>query len=52
MYLVLYIFPFYKENHEKDKTRVEKAMELAWEHLDYIIDHRTAPNFVEVTGRV
>ena len=36
----------------KDKTRVEKAMDLALEHLDYIIDHRTAPDFVEVTGRM
>ena len=37
---------------EKDKTRVEKAMELALEHLDYIINHRTAPDFVEGTGRM
>ena len=36
----------------KDKTRVEKAMDLALERLDYIIDHRTAPDFVEVTGRM
>lgn len=36
----------------KDKKRVRKAMELALEHLDYIIDHRTAPDFVEVTGRM
>lgn len=37
---------------EKDKTRVKKAMDLALEHLDYIIDHRAAPDFVEVTGRM
>ena len=36
----------------KDKTRVEKAMDIALERLDYIIDHRTAPDFVEVTGRI
>lgn len=36
----------------KEKARVKKAMELALEHLDYIIDHRTAPDFVEVTGRM
>ena len=36
----------------KDKTRVEKAMDLALERLDYIIDHRTASDFVEITGRM
>ena len=36
----------------KQKVRVKKAMELALEHLDYIIDHRTTPDFVEVTGRM
>ena len=36
----------------KEKARVKKAMELALEHLDYIIDHRAAPDFVEVTGRM
>ena len=36
----------------RNETRVKKAMELALEHLDYIIDHRTAPDFVEVTGRM
>ena len=35
-----------------NETRVKKAMELALEHLDYIIDHRAAPDFVEVTGRM
>ena len=34
-----------------NETRVKKDMELALEHLDYIIDHRTAPDFVEVTGQ-
>ena len=29
----------------KERIRVKRAMELALEHLDYIIDHRTAPDF-------
>lgn len=33
---------------EKDKSRVEKAMDLASERLDYIIDHRTTPDFVQL----
>jgi len=37
---------------KKDKSRVDKALELALEHLEYVIDHRTAPDFVEVTGRM
>lgn len=37
---------------EKDNTRVERALAQALEHLDYIIDHKTAPDFVEVTGRM
>ena len=36
----------------KDNARVEKAINIALERLDYIIDHRTAPDFVEVTGRM
>lgn len=36
----------------KDETRIKRAMELALEHLDYIIDYHTAPDFVEVTGRM
>ena len=35
-----------------NQARVKRAMELALEHLDYIIDHHTAPDFVEVTGRM
>ena len=34
----------------KKETRVKKAMELALERLDYIIDYHTAPDFVEVIG--
>ena len=37
---------------EKNKTRVKKAMELALEQLDYIMDSYVAPDFVEVTGRM
>lgn len=37
---------------EKDNTRVERALAQALEHLDYIIDHKIAPDFVEVTGRM
>ena len=36
----------------KEKTRVERTMDLALERLEYIIDHRTTPDFVEVTGRM
>ena len=48
-------FQFYKERVKvmgKDKARVKKAINIALERLDYIIDHRTAPDFVEVTGRM
>ena len=36
----------------RDKTRVKRALDIALEHLDYIIDYSTAPDFVEVTGRM
>ena len=36
----------------KDKTIVKKAMDIALEQLDYIMDYYAAPDFVEVTGRV
>ena len=36
----------------KEKARVKKAMDIALERLEYIIDHRTAPDFVEVTGKI
>ena len=35
-----------------ERLRVEKEVNIALEHLEYIIDHRTTPDFVEVTGRV
>jgi len=36
----------------KDKTRAKKAMDIALEQLDYIMDYYAVPDFVEVTGRV
>ena len=36
----------------RDKTRVKKAMDIAVEQLDYIIDCYAAPDFVEVTGKM
>lgn len=35
-----------------EKARVSKAMDIALERLEYVIDYRTAPEFVEVTGRL
>ena len=36
----------------KDKTRAKKAMDIALEQLDYIMDYYAALDFVEVTERV
>ena len=36
----------------RDKTRVKKALDIALERLDYIMDYYTAPDFIEVTGRM
>lgn len=36
----------------KERLRVEKAVTIVLEHLEYIIDHRTTSDFVEVTGRM
>ena len=36
----------------KEKQRVENAIEKALVSLDYIIDYRSALDFVEVTGRM
>ena len=35
----------------RNETRVKKAMDIALEQLDYIMDYHTASDFVEVTGR-
>ena len=37
---------------KKEKARVKKALDKAREHLEYIIDYRIAPDFVEITGRI
>lgn len=36
----------------KEKARVKKAMELALEHLDYIIDYEVTTDFVEIVGKM
>ena len=36
----------------RDKTRVKRALDIALERLDYVMDHYTAPDFVEVTGKM
>ena len=36
----------------RKEARVKKAMDIALEQLDYIMDYYAAPDFVEVTGRV
>ena len=36
----------------RNEARVKKAMELALERLDYIMDSHATPDFVEVTGRM
>ena len=36
----------------RNDTRVKKAMDIALERLDYIMDYYTAPDFVEVTGKM
>ena len=36
----------------KNETGVKKAMEMALEQLDYIMDCFVGPDFVEVTGRI
>jgi hypothetical protein len=34
------------------KERVNNAQDKALERLDYVIDYRETPDFVEVTGRM
>ena len=36
----------------KNEARVKKAMDIALERLDYIMDYYATPDFVEVTGRM
>ena len=40
-----------KNYMSRNDTRVKKAMDIALERLDYIMDYYTAPDFVEVTGK-
>ena len=35
----------------KDKTRVKKAIDIALEQLDYIIDYEVTTDFVEIIGK-
>ena len=49
----IFIYVEGKDEVMKDEElRVEKALTIALEHLEYIIDYRTAPDFVEVIGRI
>ena len=45
---------YVKENKKlkRNEARVKKAMELALEHLDYIMNYYTASEFVEVIGKI
>ena len=36
----------------KDKTRVKKAMDIALEQLDYIIDYEVTTDFLEIVGKI
>ena len=40
------------ENMSRDKTRVKRALDIAVERLDYVIDYNATPDFVEVTGKM
>ncbi len=45
----------YEKKGEADmnkKTRIEKAGEKALERLDYILEHYSTPDFVEIVGRI
>ena len=36
----------------RNKARVKRAVDIALERLDYIMDYYTAPDFIEVTGKM
>lgn len=36
----------------RNETRVKKVMDIALKRLDYVMDYHTAPDFVEVTGKM
>ena len=44
---------YVKENKmlKRNEARVKKAIEIALEQLDYIMDYYAAPDFVDVTGK-
>lgn len=46
------IFRLEAEKMTKSKERVNKTQERALESLDYVMDCRETPDFVEVTGRM
>ena len=50
--MVVFYFGRKDEVMARNEARVKKAMELALERLDYIMDYHTAPDFVEVTGKM
>ena len=45
---------YVKENKKlkRNEARVKKAMELALERLDYIVDYYTTSDSVEVIGKI
>ena len=56
MFILVFGIFIYVEGKDEvmknEELRVEKALTIALEHLEYIIDYRTASDFVEVTGRI
>ena len=37
---------------KRNETRVKKAMDIALERLDYIIDYEVTTDFVEIVGKI
>ena len=37
---------------KRNETRVKKAMDIALEQLDYIIDYEVTTDFVEIVGKI
>ena len=37
---------------KRNETRVKKAMDIALEQLDYIIDYEVTTDFVEIVGKM
>ena len=36
----------------RNEARVKKAMDIALERLDYIIDYEVATDFIEIVGKI